>query len=158
MSFFTLGLYNVYWFYWNWREQYIRTGEPTRPGLRTFLSPFVAYLLFRDVKRHPGSNASWSAGVLAFAYLILLFAFVAPGGVGFLTLFAFVPLIPVQAAMNRVHATTPGGEAADRKFSALNIAGMLAGAFVIFILIAASIVVDEAMIREAERQMRLIYP
>lgn len=51
LSFFTVGLYTIYWFYRNWKAVHEDTGEPLSPFWRAIFSTFTAFFLFRKVAR-----------------------------------------------------------------------------------------------------------
>jgi hypothetical protein len=147
MSFFTMGLYDIYWFYWNWRRQRAQ-GEAISAGWRAFLSPFVAYLLFRDVKRV--TSADWNAALLAVVYFLMVMCFAAPGWWWILTWLAFLPLIPVQLSINVLHAKDPNGEIPDDDLTAINICGMLAGALFMALLVALGLMMDSGAFKSLQ--------
>jgi hypothetical protein len=153
MSFFTIGVYDVYWFYWNWKRQRDRTDATIHAGLLTFLSPFAAYLLFRDVAADPRAEAKWPPFLLAILYFVMLLSFVGPGWSWLFTFFAFLPLIPVQAAMNRIHANAADGEPRDNRFTAMNVVAIIAGLVFMALLVAAGIMLDSGAFDDLMKQM-----
>jgi hypothetical protein len=158
MSFFTMGLYDIYWFYWNWRRQRDRRDPSIHAGVLTFVSPVTAYVLLRDIRKEAGSAASWNAAALAIAYFALVMSFLASGWLWILTWLSFLPLIPVQQTINRMHEQSAHGESPDNRLTAVNIAGMAAGLLFMALFIAVALTIDEEMVREAERQMRILLP
>lgn len=63
LSIFTLGLYEVYWFYQNWRRVKVRTDTKISPFWRAIFSPFWATALFKVIKKSAEDKtipASWS--------------------------------------------------------------------------------------------------
>ncbi len=150
MSFFTAGLYDVYWFYWNWRRQRELADPGIHAGLRTFLSPVTAYLLFRDVRgflrgqQPPASPVRWSPAVLAVAYFVLVMSFAAPGWWWMLTLLSFIPLVPVQYSINRDHETRE--EPIDERVTAANMGVMFAGIVVFALLFWLGRALDRGML------------
>ena len=156
MSFFTMGLYDVYWFYWNWRRQREMSDPMVRAGLYAFLSPFVAFIMFRDIHREAGPLAKWSPGLLAFTYFLLLISFITRGWWWLLTLLSFVPLIPVQQTINDMHAASGSPEAMDERLSVGNIVGLVAGAFVMALLVILNVMISRGAFTELEESMRLL--
>jgi hypothetical protein len=163
MSFFTLGLYDVYWFYWNWRRQRDREDARVRAGWRTFLSPFVAFMLFDDVRnaaRRRDIAVSWSPAILAACYLALLMGFVLPGWLWLLTLINFAPLIPVQNTINTMHASGAAAgdalaEPADSAFSVANVISMIAGLLVMLLLVCLSVLASNGVLDRWYQQLLL---
>ncbi|HSU13565.1 hypothetical protein [Longimicrobium sp.] len=103
LSFFSLGLYQLYWFYRNWTRVRERTGRRLMPFWRSFFAPLWSYSLFDEVaeQARAGSVAvAWSPMVLAIAFFLISAAWRFPGPGTIATLFSFVPLLPVQATIN----------------------------------------------------------
>ncbi len=50
MSICTMGIYQLYWFYKNWKLIRERTGQKIRPFWRAFFSPLWAYSCFKEIK------------------------------------------------------------------------------------------------------------
>src|SRR5829696_2579653 len=73
MSTVTFNVYQIYWFYKNWRMAKER-GEDVIPFLRALFAVLFAYPLFKDI-REQGRGASLvlvpSAGALAFLFFLL---------------------------------------------------------------------------------------
>lgn len=139
MSFFTIGLYDVYWFYWNWKRQRNLVDPSIHAGLLTFLSPFVSYLLFRDVKSDLRSNAEWPPFLLALLYFVMIMSFMGPGWSWLFTFVAFIPLVPVQKSMNAMHDNAVSNERIDETFTTANIVAMAAGIAVMALLTMAAV-------------------
>ena len=70
MSIATATLYQLVWFYSNWR-QIQRRGEIAAPFMRTLFAPFFCYALFRRVRRYRKELPSGRlrAGLLALGWL-----------------------------------------------------------------------------------------
>ncbi|MEO5510556.1 MAG: hypothetical protein ABIS27_07985 [Longimicrobiales bacterium] len=143
MSLFTMGLYGVYWFYWNWRRQREMENPAIKAGWRAFFSPFTAWLLFRDVHADARAKATWSPRLLAVLYFIMSMAFLIPGPQWVLTILSFITLMPVQHSINQMHAQD--GEAIDTRITLANIAAMIGGVLLMLLLYAAGQMLDEVM-------------
>jgi len=102
----TFGLYELYWFYRNWKRIKERTRSDIWPVLRAFFALFFTHALLRDVTiaaaesdvrpRFKVQSAAW-----AFIGLTLLSRL--PDPFWFVALLAFVPLVPVQDTINDIH-------------------------------------------------------
>lgn len=103
LSFCTLGFYQLYWFYRNWVRVREHTGRRLLPLVRAFFAPLWSYSLFDEVAeqaRGAGVAVGWSAMLLALAFFLVSAAWQLPPVGMIVTLFSFVPLLPVQATIN----------------------------------------------------------
>ena len=100
MSFGTLGLYVVYWFYRNWRTIRHVEGSEAWPFWRAVFSPLWSYSCFSSMGqiaegRHRA--LAFPPALLAAAYFALNLTIRAPDPWSLLCLFVFVPLLPVNS-------------------------------------------------------------
>lgn len=114
MSLATLSLYEIWWFYANWKRVQQRTGKPMWPFWRALFSPIFCYF-FVDTVRRTSRKASFPAalpaGGIACAYLALIAAQELPDPWWWLCLLSFVPLLPVVRHVSELHhALYPGLE------------------------------------------------
>jgi len=113
LSFFTAGLYCLYWFYQNWLYQKwrARNGEPDKnvmPFVRALFSFVTAYTLLsniqKKVQQYQIAPKNIYPELLAAAYLVLYVATRLPW-TEWAAFFTFLPLIPANKAaiaVNRV--------------------------------------------------------
>jgi Domain of unknown function (DUF4234) len=142
MSLLTIGIYDVYWMYRHWKRIRERTGERLSPSWRAFLAPFYAFSLFARVKRDAtelGIPVSWNPFVPGVAYLLLNAAWVLPTPWLFASFVAFLPLLPVADVTRAINARAGSSEGPNDRYSLGNLLGMIAGGFVLAILVAASL-------------------
>jgi len=107
LSLVTLGLYEIYWFYKNWKLMKRRTGHNIRPFWRALFAVFFCHSLFKSVQESAISHdcqSSLSPGWLAFLYIALTVAWRLPDPYGLVSLLTFLPLLPVQGAINEMNA------------------------------------------------------
>ena len=130
MSIFTLGIYEIYWFYKNWTHVKIRTRQKIRPFWRAIFSVFYCYSLFKAVRESVDSHAGRqeiNPGWLAAGYIILSISYKLPDPYWLVSLMAFLPLLPVQGAINNINATVAPVAARNGNFSVKNIFVMIIG-------------------------------
>ena len=97
MSIGTLGLYQVYWFYQQWRR--VRDGgEDVRPLLRAIFGVLFCYPLFKRIVGSTGDVASppVGPGALAVVYILLSVSWKLPSPFDLLSLLSVLPLAAVQ--------------------------------------------------------------
>lgn len=138
MSIVTLNLYQIYWFYRNWRMAKER-GEDVMPIPRAIFGVLFAYPLFKEV-REVGRSASITvasgAGALAFLYLMLQLTWRLPDPFWVLGLTAVLPLAVVQNDIAKTHRSLGLDPNVNNRFTWKNIIGIVVGGlFVLLVLI-----------------------
>lgn len=114
MSLATFSLYEIWWFYANWKRVQERTGEKMYPFWRAVFAPIFCYF-FVDTVRRTSQKASvpvaLSAGGIALAYAALIASQELPDPWWWLCYLSFVPLLPVVRHVAQLHhALYPGLE------------------------------------------------
>ncbi|MFB9864013.1 hypothetical protein [Rufibacter immobilis] len=137
LSFFTFGLYELYWFYKNW--SFIKEFEERdeiMPFWRGLFILFFGQSLFRNVLKRAhqqGYSQSYSSGWLLAAFIFLTFLSRLPDPLWLISLFSFIPLIPVLQARNYFFSkTNPEGKVSSA-FTGGEIVTMVIG-LVVFVL------------------------
>lgn len=105
MSVFTLGLYEIYWFFKNW--QCIQRREKTKiiPAMRGLFAVFYCYPLFRHIASHPApANApKVRAGWMALGWIGMNIIAYLPDPLSYISVFTIVFLIPIQKKVNLIN-------------------------------------------------------
>jgi len=126
----TFSVYEIYWFYKNWKNaQHLANANANAP-IRAFFYGLTSYWLFRLMRDHAKSvdpGTSLPAGALALAVLALALAANLPDPYWLLTMLSFVPLLPAQAAVNRVNRQLAPDADPNARFGGWNIAGVVLG-------------------------------
>jgi hypothetical protein len=117
MSVVSMGLYQAYWIYKNWRFLKDRDGLQIQPFWRGFFGLFFIYSIFKTIREDEQLNriekATFPAGALAVAWIVLTFlanalSRVEDDGISALGMLVAFPLflffVPVQDYINRVNA------------------------------------------------------
>lgn len=143
LSILTLGLYELYWFWRNWRDLRDELGVDVQPGWRTLglLIPVVNVVLVYDQLRMlreqsdaRGVPAEYSPGLVTATFFAIALAgnlttAVAGSMTTFwpLSLLNVVPLLQVQAALNRLWAHAQPGAIMRTQLGRHEIIAMIAG-------------------------------
>jgi hypothetical protein len=131
LSICTFSIYELYWCYQNWKRLKTESGESLSPFWRAFFAPLWGFSLFRRIRATAASNGvvtEWSAGVLGTFYLILSLLYNLPDPWWLISLAAWLPIIPVQQAAQRVnerHAAAAEGR--NDNYTTTNIATIVIG-------------------------------
>ena len=137
MSVCTFGLYELYWFYRNWKLLRDNGRFNVSPFWRMFFHNLFAYSLFQHVRRQ-AENASVSvscnAAVLALWYVACsVFAPSLPVPLSLLAWFTFVPLLQVQRTINAINDASASPVTSDNSYSARNVAVIVLGVLVLIL-------------------------
>ena len=107
MSVCTLGLYEIYWFYRNWKCIKGRERSNISPAPRAIFAVFSCYQCFARIREYDAEkngNSALLAGQLAIGWIVTTVLWKLPDPYWWLSLLAFVFLLPVQAHANRLNA------------------------------------------------------
>ncbi len=137
MSVATLGFYQTYWFYKNWRlvkdreePEAGRTSKVLFSIARTCLPLFFCYALFTRIQDSADEHElriSLPAGFLTSGWIAASWL-AGTSPLYWLAFFSVLFLLPVQSAVNAInHAAAPAHDA-NRRFTAWNIAIILVAA------------------------------
>ena len=132
MSFCTLGLYQYYWFYKNWRLVRDRTGENISPAWRAVFTIFYCYSLFNRVRNHDSQSpaSGLSAGALAAGWIVLTLLANLPDPYWLVYFVSIFVLTNVQAAINASNLAASPNHDQNARFSAWNWVAVVLGGLV----------------------------
>jgi hypothetical protein len=140
MTFCTLGLYQLYWFYENWRLYKVREEARIYPLWRAILAVVYCYALFREVRAGAEKYKVApppSIVVLAGGYIFLSFLGFAPTAVVWVSLTAVFLLLPIQHTINQINQKATPTVPPNNQFTPLNFLALLIGSLVWGILLSA---------------------
>ena len=130
LSICTLGIYELYWFYRNWCLIKERERLDIRPFWRALFAFFFCYECFEHIRSRAAYlklPMSFSAGWMAAAWIIITLTWKLPDPYWLLTLFAFIPMLPVQALANRVNTREAPAHSQNNRFTGWNIVMVVLG-------------------------------
>ena len=131
----TFGLYEIYWFYQQWRCVRLR-GEAIYPVVRTFFAGLFCYALFRRVAESATTRGlpAPSPGWYTIVFILLSVTWQLPAPWRLLSLLSLGPLVVVQrAASAAALAETPAADP-NTKLTPANWFGV--GVFTVVLLLA----------------------
>ena len=141
----TMGLYQVYWFYANWRLVQRRERSEIWPVPRAIFGLFFCNALFQRMRRFGKERGvagaeSFSAGALATTWIIGSLAWRLPAPFTLVGLAAWIALLPVQSYASRVNAHVAPEADRNARLTWLNwIAVVLGGAFFVLVVIGLTV-------------------
>ena len=134
MTFGTLGLYVVYWFYRNWKTIRQIEGSEAWPFWRAVFSPLWAYTCFKamaGIAEGRRRSLAFPPGLLALAYFLLNLTARAPDPWWIFCFFIFVPLLPDNSLARQYNQAEGIGDEAAEGYSVWNwLAIVIVGGFV----------------------------
>ena len=147
MSLCTLGVYEIYWFYRQWRRIAERQQEGMAPLARAIFAIFYCYSCFKHIRDYDAetrTSAGLRAGPLAIGWIVTTMLWRLPDPYGWISMFAFVFLIPVQTYVNRLNAASSPSHDRNAGFSMWNWLAVILGGLVGMLVLA------ETLLRMAE--------
>lgn len=148
MSVATLGLYQIYWFYQQWKR--VRDGgEDVWPLPRAIFGVLFSYPLFqRMAASSPGDAPPAGPGLLAVAYGLLCLSSRLPLPFGYLALFAVLPLLPMQRLASAMAERDFPHDDPNRSLTAANWVAVAVGCGFVGLLGYATFYVERISSRE----------
>lgn len=141
MSVVTLGLYELYWFYQQWKHERQRTNQNLSPFWRAFFSGIFSFSLFQRVSNLAIANevsVSFNPNVLGALVLAFNISWRLPGVLWLISWLGFLPLLPVQSVLNELNEKVAPTADKNARFTAANIVTIvIGGIFVVFSLIGS---------------------
>lgn len=136
MSIFTLGFYDIYWFYKNWVLIKERNGLYIMPFWRALFAPIWAYSCFEHIRKAALMNnikISLPIGFLAIALFIFNLLWRLPEPYWYISWFFFLPIIPVNNLALKLNKQLVPGFQNNEKITGWNWVGLIFGGLVILL-------------------------
>ncbi|HJY79215.1 MAG TPA: DUF4234 domain-containing protein [Burkholderiales bacterium] len=133
MSVVTLGIYNIYWFYKNWKAVQ-KLGDDVNAPVRALFYTLTSYWLFKKVREQAELAqvvGNLPAGLLALALFFIGSLWRLPDPWWIVGFASFLPLLPVQSTVNALNRKRAPRADANSRFSGWNIAGLVAGGILV---------------------------
>jgi hypothetical protein len=140
MHFCTLGAYQFYWFYENWKLIREREQTEASPFWRTFFAFVYCYALFETIRSSAASlkiGQSISVQVLASGWILLSVLLILPDPYWLVTYLSILFLLPVQQAANRINELLVPGHDRNERFTGWNIVAVLIGGVLFIVSVIA---------------------
>jgi len=134
MCVFTFGLYEFYWFYRQWEA--VRRGHALRLNapLRAVCFPLTSYALFQQIA-HESRRLQIPCAIqplpLALGVLVIASLLRMPDPYWMLSLLGFLPLIPIQSAINEIHERLSPNAPRNTGYSTLNLITIVPGMLIL---------------------------
>ena len=144
----TFGLYEIYWFYKNWKLVKDYGRSDIWPIARAIFALFFTHSLLRDIQlsaAEAGIRSRFSVQPAAWGFIILSLLHRLPDPFSLVSLFAFVPLIAVQDTINDVHERIAPNADRNSSFGAGNWVAIVLGLAFWALVIAGMLVPEEAL-------------
>ncbi len=140
LSFCSVGIYEVYWFYKNWVLVKERERSDIRPFWRALFAVIFCFPLFKriddKITAEDSRAAFFDPGIMAILYIALNLSWRLPDPFWLISLFTLLPLLSVQAVVVRLNARVAPDADRNAKVGIANIATILIGAAVVALAVA----------------------
>ena len=147
MSLTTFGLYELYWFYRNWRFIRWREKSHISPFWRAFFGVLWTFSLgnrFRDDAKAQNISVTLPVVALGILYLILSLTSSLPDPYWLLSLLSFLPLLPFDYAARRLTGNGQLVEPTAGRYSGWNIAWLAIGSLFLVLIFAGTFLAEGA--------------
>jgi hypothetical protein len=147
----TFGVYEIYWFYQQWRHVQ-RRGERVHPALRTLFAGLFCYALFRRVSQDAterGIARAPSAVLCAVAYIALAVTVKLPDPWSTLSLLQLLPLVLVQRAASAAALAAVPGADPNTRLTPINWIGVAFGVMLLLLTALAATLPPPALDKSA---------
>ena len=135
LHFASFGLYQLVWFYESWKLVRDREGSVS-PIARTFFTVLFCYSLFQRIRdEETRRDLKLLAGPLATVWIVLTLASRLTDPEWMITFLSFLPLLAVQAKVNRLNHLAAPGHDPNSRFGVGAIVTMVIGFPVLFLFI-----------------------
>lgn len=141
LSICTFGLYEIYWFYRNWKRIQEQGKPDISPFWRAFFSVIFCYPLFKRIQISGvgrGVPSVPQVGLLAIGYILTLTAWRLPHPYALFSFCSVFFLLPIQLYANRINEAELPGYDPNLRFSIWNWTGVIVGGVLFLLAIAAS--------------------
>ena len=139
LSFCTLGLYDWFWFYKNWKALHQQGEEGIIPGFRTVFTFIFCYSLFNRIAlstQQEGYKGYMDSIAMTILYLGMRAAIFTPDPFWGIYFLAIIPLVFVQKAINFNNAAINPAFQMNHKFSMSEIfIATIGGIFVVALVV-----------------------
>jgi hypothetical protein len=143
----TFTLYEIYWFYKNWKRIAERERQPMAPTWRALFAIIFCYSCFARMRDHEAATAlglRLNALPLAVAWTVTTLVQVFPEPYDWVSMSAFVFMLPVQQYANRLNALASPSHNRNSRFGAWNWVAVVLGGGLMLMAIAGSFLPPEA--------------
>ena len=147
LSVCTFGMYDIYWFFQNWRRIQERTRGSLSPFWRAVFAPFWAFSLFRhihDDARRAGVEPGWRAGLLGVLYFVLTALWRLPDPWWLVCMLAFLTILPVLRTTQRLNAGRQAREWRNTDYSIVNVLTIIVGGALFLMALIGTLLPAEA--------------
>jgi hypothetical protein len=123
MSLCTFSVYEVYWFYRQWKRIAEREQSGISPLARAIFTFFFCYQCFghiRDFDAEADTGRRLAAGPLAIGWIVTTILWRLPDPYSWISMLSVVFLVPVQLHANRLNASANPAHDRNARFSTWN--------------------------------------
>ena len=106
MTICTLGIYELYWVYKNWKYIKAREQSNIMPFWRAFFAPLWVFSLGQKIKSHSAevsTSADFDPNVIGVAYFIISALWRLPDPFWLVCFLSFIPILTLQTAASKIN-------------------------------------------------------
>lgn len=145
LSIVTLGIYELYWFYRNWKLVKEWTGTDIKPFWRAFFGFFYCHSLLSHIKEcgdKSGTNPKFSPGLLTAAWIVVSLLHKLPDPYWLVCYLAVFALVPLQKEIHKLNQLSAPEYPLNNKLSAWQTVGAVCGGLFFLLVLAGAFMPD----------------
>jgi hypothetical protein len=147
MSIVTLGLYQPYWMFQNWKLIKERKNTDIIPFWRAFFAIFWIIPLLREIhltqkEMNPENDRLIPAELLGIIYIIVEISWRLPDPFWLVSLLAFVPLLVAQSYVNAINAEVAPNAPTNSGFTWANWIWIVCGGLLLILALIGALLPD----------------
>jgi hypothetical protein len=151
LSVCTFGLYQLFWFYMNWRLFRERQDSTILPFWRVVFAYFFCYAMFKQIRDFPVqtvSNENLPAGALATGWVATSLLWKLPDPYALVCFSSFLFMVPVQVTAIRINEAVAPGHDRNRKFTLANWVTVVVGGLLLILTIIGSFLPEPSVVSQ----------
>jgi hypothetical protein len=147
MSLTTFGVYELYWFYRNWRIIRDRDQSQISPFWRAFFAPLWTFSMgshFTEEAKDKNLSLTLPVVALGVTYLLMSALWRLPDPYWLVSFLTFIPLLPFDFAARRLNGEGQLADPTFGRFSSWNIAWLIVGSILLVLGIVGTFIPESA--------------
>ncbi len=142
LSLCSFSIYELYWFYQNWKRIRDSSREAISPFWRAAFGVFWAIPLFRRIRRRAeasGLAVGWSAGALGTLFIILSILWRLPDPWWLISFGSLVALVPVVQTCQQINVSAQNPEGLNNEYTTANVATIVIGGLLLVLSVIETV-------------------
>jgi hypothetical protein len=147
LSLCSFSIYELYWFYQQWKRIRESSKEAVSPFWRAFFGGLWAIPLLRRIRERAdasGISVGWSAGALGTVFMVLSILWRLPDPWWLISFGSIIALVPAVQTCQEINAAAHNPEGLNSDYTTANVATIVIGGLLVVLTIVGAVNPDWA--------------